>query len=148
MAQSKPLREIRPAKGIMEYLAIRKIRNDNRFFMTAVHNRISLFHQLMFCWFMPKDFSLYVCTEYGKVVGYMLLRKEQNTCLITEAVDRRYRGKGIASDMIQFAQLLCKRLAADILNTNIASINLHEKMGFKLKIYTSYKKTYVWESPL
>lgn len=63
--------------------------------------------------------------------GYLLLRGQDGTFFITEAVDEGFRRAGVASGMIGFAQRAYGDLTAEILLTNAASIALHQRAGFE-----------------
>jgi RimJ/RimL family protein N-acetyltransferase len=138
------MREMELASSIFDYMDVRRIRNENSRWLTGNPNKIGIWQQLKFYWSKPKNIELYVCREFGSVVAYMLLRHEAETCFITEVVDVLYRGENIASDMILFAQFHYPNITAEILNSNVASIRLHEKMGFKLVSESEHKLTYNW----
>lgn len=71
------------------------------------------------------------------VVGFLLLIYGSNHDLIIDlfAVDKKQRRKGIASDMIAFAESKCPGYSHIMVGTqiaNIPSIGLYEKMGFRM----------------
>ena len=136
---------IEPAYSLMDYMAVRKIRNKNCQWLTGNPNKIGIFKQLWFYLFKPKGIDLYVCKDDEKVKGYLLIRRSTHTAFITEVIDDPYRGQGIGSTMIHFAQYWYSHLTADILVNNVPSIRLHESCGFKLKEMTSTKMIFTWE---
>ncbi len=63
--------------------------------------------------------------------GYLLLRRDGEAYLITEAVDESFRRSGVAARMVAFAQERCGDLTAEILLQNAPSIKLHQAAGFE-----------------
>ena len=66
----------------------------------------------------------------GRRCGYLLLRRDGEITWITEVVDARFRGHGIAREMIGFAATRGSNLTAEIQIDNEASIRLHKRSGF------------------
>jgi ribosomal protein S18 acetylase RimI-like enzyme len=69
------------------------------------------------------------------VVGFLLLLRGNNGDLTIDliAVDERQRGKGIAGNMISYAESRhqdCSRILVGTQVANVASIRLYEKVGF------------------
>jgi RimJ/RimL family protein N-acetyltransferase len=125
---------IRRASGLLDYLFIRRIRNQNAHMLTGYQGKITIFRQLLFWWNKPKNIRLYVLRVSGKRTGYMLLRKAAGTNYITEVVSSKARHHGYASSMISYAKKRNTHLTAEIFSTNHASIALHEKSGFVVDI--------------
>jgi RimJ/RimL family protein N-acetyltransferase len=74
--------------------------------------------------------DLYIAQFEGRRCGYLLLRRHSKTTWITEVVEEKFRRKGIAGEIIGFAVATKLELSAEILNSNKASIRLHERAGF------------------
>jgi len=133
-----------PAILLNEYLAIRKIRNDNYQNLTGVRRKIGLWEQIKFFMFKPKNVSVFVSFTEGKISGYMLIKETEEGAFITEVVDKKYRNKGIAKKMIREAQDNYPVVVAEIWKGNIPSVRLHERMGFKLTGEHNQRLTYTW----
>ena len=101
--------------------------------MTNDTASINYIQQLRFYFRKPANVDVYLACVGSRRVGYLLLRREGPTMLITEAVDEPFRGAGIATRMVQYAQRLYADLTAEILAGNVASINLHKGAGFILE---------------
>ncbi len=100
--------------------------------MTNHTGSISYLAQLRFYLRQPANMDVYIACLGTRRAGYLLLRHEGSTTLITEAVDESCRGRGIATRMVRHAQRLHENLTAEILEDNIASIRLHQTTGFAL----------------
>ena len=98
--------------------------------MTNSTTPISYVQQLRFYLRKPRNVDIYIACLEGKRIGYLLLRHEEVTTLITEAVDESYRRSGVARRLVQYAQGIHANLTAEILRSNFASIKLHEAAGF------------------
>lgn len=73
----------------------------------------------------------------GTYAGFLLLLKDEKKVLTIDliGVDEGYRKMGIARSMISYAETYCKdvdRIRVGTQIANISSINLYEKMGFRL----------------
>jgi len=100
--------------------------------MTNNTARISYMQQLLFYMRKPPNVDIYIAFVGSKRAGYLLLRRESSTTMITEAVKESYRGIGVATQMVRHAQDICPDLTAEILIDNTGSIRLHQLAGFKL----------------
>lgn len=74
----------------------------------------------------------------GKIVGFLQLLTGDNGVLIIDlvAVDASQRGKGIAGDMILFAEQQtpdCQQMIVGTQVANVPSIRFYERMGFRLR---------------
>ena len=98
--------------------------------MTNSTTSISHLQQLRFYMQKPRNVDIYIACVAGRRIGYLLLRREETTTLITEAVDESYRRAGVARRLVQYAQAIHANLTAEILSSNVASIRLHEAAGF------------------
>ncbi|MDH3974309.1 MAG: GNAT family N-acetyltransferase [Deltaproteobacteria bacterium] len=75
-----------------------------------------------------------VALSGGQIVGFAQLIKKKSLLIIDLiAVDSSYRGKGIASSMIAFAesQINCTETLVGTQVSNIPSMRLYESLGFK-----------------
>jgi ribosomal protein S18 acetylase RimI-like enzyme len=72
-----------------------------------------------------------------RVVGFLqLLRRNENLIIDLIAVDASQRRKGIARDMIAYAESQyddCSHIVVGTQVANIPSIRLYEKIGFRLR---------------
>jgi hypothetical protein len=121
---------IRKAKSIIDFEYIRRIRNENRFFLTGNVCRIGLLRQLLFFLIRPSTIKIFVAELDSQRCGYLLLRQSENTTWITEVVEARFRGRGVARHMIRYAIGFCDHLSAEILLSNEDSLRLHLNAGF------------------
>ena len=123
--------DIRPARSPVDYLFLRALRNRVRRNMTNDTAAINYIQQLRFYLRKPTNVDIYIARRNSKRVGYILLRHEVSTTLVTEAVDESCRRTGVAARMLQHAKQLHADLTAEILAGNVASIKLHQAAGFK-----------------
>lgn len=123
--------EIRPARSLADFLFLRALRNRVRLKMTNHTSAIGYLQQLRFFLHRPENILVFIANANGKRAGYLLLRRHAERTFITEAVEGKYRGRGIATAMVRHAQILCTDLTAEILAENAASIRLHQATGFK-----------------
>lgn len=93
---------------------------------------IGYVQQLLFYLRKPSNVDVYIAYLGSRRAGYLLLRRESGTTLVTEAVDESFRGMGVATRMVQYAKQLCADLTAEIRADNTASIRLHRSAGFTL----------------
>lgn len=73
----------------------------------------------------------------GEIKGFLQLIREKTDLLVIDliAVDNSARNRGIASDMIAYAQINCKGMTKMKVGTqiaNIPSIRMYEKLGFRI----------------
>ena len=122
--------EIVPARSLPDFMFLRNLRNRVRHQMTNDTGRVGILQQLRFYLAKPRNVDIFVALLGGRRVGYLLLRHEKETTLITEAVDERFRGKGIGSAMVAFARRRYPDLTAEIRDDNVESLRLHEQQGF------------------
>ena len=114
-----------------DYLFLRALRNRVRQNMTNNTGLINYVEQMRFYLRKPANVDIYIAYVGSKRAGYLLLRHEPSTTLITEAVDESYRGIGVATRLVRYAQDLCADLTAEILAGNDVSIKLHQAAGFR-----------------
>ena len=138
--------DIRVAASITDYLYLRQLRNRVRDQMTNSTAKVGYLKQLRFYLGKPGNFSVYIAWIGDHRAGYLLLRHEATSCFITTVVDERFRRKGIAAQMIRFAQNCASNLTAEILLTNTASLKLHETMGFRYFGNNGRVATYICHS--
>lgn len=134
---------IREANTVEDALAVLKIRNEVREFMTRVQTEISEDEQLK--WFNTRKenhFHLYAVEVEQKVVGYGLLSLDTHTrsrgrsnAALTGAVTASLRGKGygrlIFSFLLAEAYILDAAPWLEVLTTNNAAISLYHELGFR-----------------
>lgn len=94
------------------------------------------------------DKQIYIAKLDNKIIGYLIVMiKEQNNPVMklkkyliidTICVDKRYRGKGIGKELLEFAKGIAKeynctdlQLSVNPENTN--AINVYENFGFEVK---------------
>jgi RimJ/RimL family protein N-acetyltransferase len=123
---------IRPARSALDFDYVRRLRNANSIHLTGDGGRIGVLRQLRFWLWRPPAIDLYLATCDGRRCGYLLLRRAADTTYITEVVDARFRGRGIAYEMIRFAAARHPHLSAEIFAVNEASRRLHARAGFVL----------------
>jgi len=123
---------VRAATSVSDYLFLRRLRNQVRHQMTNSTARVGYLRQFRFYLSKPPNLRVYIAWMSSTRAGYLLLRQESTSCFITEAVDERFRRRGVAKRLIHFAQECCADLTAEILLTNAASIKLHRSAGFRL----------------
>ncbi len=100
--------------------------------MTNSTAPIGYVRQFRFYLNKPPNVKVYIAWMGARRAAYLLLRRESTGCLITEAVDERFRKAGVATRLVRFAQECGADLTAEILLTNTASIKLHQSLGFDL----------------
>jgi GNAT superfamily N-acetyltransferase len=122
---------IRVATSIADFLFLRRLRNQVRHQMTNSTAAVGYLRQFRFYLGKPPNVEVYIGWIGAKRAGYLLLRQESTSCFITEAVDERFRGTGVATRLVHFAQECRADLTAAILLTNTASIKLHQSAGFQ-----------------
>ena len=88
---------IRPAASALDFEYVRRLRNANRRFLTGDARRIGVLRQLRFWLSRPASIDLHVAELDGRRCGYLLLRRDGDTTWITEVVDARHRGRGVAA---------------------------------------------------
>ncbi len=80
-----------------------------------------------------------VAIEDGKVVGYIIfwIKEENLGHIIQLAVDRKYRGKHIATQLLTKAVLVFRncgifRITLEVKSHNTVAVNFYQKFGFKI----------------
>ena len=81
--------------------------------------------------------AIVVAREENVLVGFLLLIYRENNTLVIDliAVDRDFRRRGIAGDMIRFAEANCPGYSNIRVGTQIAnlpSIHFYESLGFRI----------------
>ena len=131
---------VKKAESLADYFFIRQLRNKNCTFLTGSPSHIGIMQQVYFFVSTPMNISLYIAFYEGKRAGYLLLRSEGDLSLITEVVDSKYRGMGVATSLINFSKNRRNALRAHIQKDNLASLALHKKNNF---IFTKFEKEYL-----
>lgn len=139
---------IKEIKSFKDALALRKIRNQCREFMTRNKNSISYLKQ--FEWF----YSIYMTSSSDelfafllmlddKAIGYGLIRDRASRPLISGGLAKEYRGKGYGEKLFKIVTDMASRTSSgkgtrsvflEVLTTNTAAIKLYEKLGFVTKV--------------
>lgn len=133
---------IREANSFLDFLFIRKLRNQVRHLMTGDQRRLSLRQQYQFYRGGKWKGQLFVAEHGRERVGYLYLRRHGETHLITEAVAERYRGRGLGRTLVAFAIETVDDITAEIYADNEPSIRLHERLGFVKVAETARLSTY------
>jgi ribosomal protein S18 acetylase RimI-like enzyme len=80
--------------------------------------------------------EMIVALSGDTVIGFtQLLYKGDELIIDLIAVDKSHRGKGVASDMIEYAEERCPQHKFTTVGTqvaNVPSVRLYEKLGFRL----------------
>ena len=82
--------------------------------------------------------QMVVAKARDEIIGFLQLVIEKEKSLITIdliSVDERWRGQGVATGMIYYAERThadCARIQAGTQLANVPSVRLYEKMGFQL----------------
>lgn len=129
--------QIDEARSFGDYLFLRALRNQVRHVMTNDTSYIGHLGQLKFFIATRRRFGrtrplkIFIARYRSRRVGYLLIRRTQDGALLTTAVDRDFRRRGIGKKLVDYAQRSCGDLIAEIRDDNTASIALHESMGFR-----------------
>jgi ribosomal protein S18 acetylase RimI-like enzyme len=81
--------------------------------------------------------KIFIARYRSRPVGYLLIRRTQDGALLTMAIDGDFRRRGIGKKLVDYAQRSCVDLIAEIRDDNVASIALHESMGFRQETHTN-----------
>ncbi len=111
-----------------------------------------------------REFSLeysrkWVLKVDEKVVGYIVVWVQKPEAFImTFAIDKNYRGKGLGERLIRFCEEKLKEegvslLELDVRKSNLAAINLYKKLGFRIererpKFYSDGEDAFVMQKEL
>ena len=93
----------------------------------------------LFEWFLRQNSIFHVAKCEGEVVGYVLAIVKEATChIISIAVKRAWRGRGLGERLMRRSLEECKSRGSSIAvlevsTDNIPAINLYKKLGFKVK---------------
>ena len=134
-----------------EALKVRQIRNDNRQYFTNDTKYINLFRQIWwyFTYYKKGEYKVYISRNTERqVIGYGAILVKNRIGYITECVDKRYHGQGfgeaILINLMQIANREHLLLIAEVLDTNVRSKKLHEKLGFVLHEKTERTTRYAY----
>jgi len=133
----------KPVSTLSDILAVRRIRNECRSFLTNYTGYISIPRQIY--WYFTYYhkaartgiYRIFIArNNKGIPIGYGALHRSDQELLITECVAEKYRGQGngraILKKLIDIAKREKLPLIAEIRATNKISIALHIKCGFTL----------------
>jgi len=132
---------IEEARSFGDYLFLRALRNQVRHLMTNDTSYIGYLGQLKFyvaakCRFKRMRGSTIFIARFGaRPVGYLLIRRTPDGALLTTAVDGDFRRRGVGRELVHFAQRRYDDLIAEIRDHNVASIALHESLGFQRRAH-------------
>ena len=132
---------IEEARSFADYLFLRTLRNQVRHVMTNDTSSIGYLGQIKFyvaarCGFKRmRNSRIYIARHRSRPVGYLLIRRTPDGALLTTAIDGDFRRRGIGKQLVDFAQRSCGHLIAEIRDDNVASIALHESMGFRRELH-------------
>lgn len=88
---------------------------------------------------ITNDIYTYSVIEYNdNIAGYIAFSNcIDHTDLISIAINPKYRGLGLAKELINYMEIVCKNaslfpIILEVRSSNVAAISLYEKIGFKL----------------
>jgi RimJ/RimL family protein N-acetyltransferase len=129
--------------SLSDALAVRRIRNECRMFLTNYTGYISIPRQIY--WYFSYyrkavqtgTYRIFIAWDNeNQPVGYGALHRQGKSLLVTECVAEKYRGQGygkaILKELIKISDRRKLFLTAEIWATNKISIALHKKFGFTL----------------
>jgi ribosomal protein S18 acetylase RimI-like enzyme len=125
---------IAEACSLADYLFLRALRNEVRGLMTNHTGHIGYWQQLKFYiatrYRGAAPITVFIARRRGRRAGYLLVRQTAGGAAVTEAVDAKFRQRGIGRKLLAFAQARYPNVVAEIREDNAGSIRLHESMGF------------------
>lgn len=110
--------------------------------MTNDTGLVTRLQQMRFFLAKPDGIEIYIARSGTERAGYLLLRHDKTTTLITEAVEPFSRRLGIAAAMVRYAQERHSDLTAEIRSGNLPSIALHRQAGFSFVTANGEIQTY------
>lgn len=128
---------IRPASTVRDALAMRRVRNSCRTYLTRDTSKISLLRQLRWWISRPGDLHPYVVEADGRVVGYAVITVRADRGWLTAGLLPDVRGHGVG-------EVVFRRLVADVLDMglvpwlevrhdNFKARRLYDKLGFVVR---------------
>jgi GNAT superfamily N-acetyltransferase len=125
---------VRPATGILDALAMRRVRNTCRAFMTRDQSRISVFRQLRWWFSRPPSVHPYVAVYQGETIGYGLLVQELERAWLTAGLLPHERGRGFGTEIFRFLMGEALKLALtpylEVKLSNRVGRRVYKKLGF------------------
>lgn len=124
---------LRKAQSIKDYLVLRSIRNKSYGFMSRYPYPINLFQQFKF-WLKRRNHEIFIYSKYGVDICYVLFSSIDGNKYITIVVDLEKQSQSLGYECLINACNLSLRgeiLFAEILTSNLRSIELFKKCGFK-----------------
>jgi L-amino acid N-acyltransferase YncA len=131
---------IEPLRRLEEALELAVVRNQCRLTMTQDQREIfpedqKKWFEMVYTQQSPISYRVWLLKEMGFVIGYFAAKESLEGVYITEGIkeDQRGRGRGsfLLQGMINQEEFRGQILLADILIRNTASIQLHQKFGFR-----------------
>lgn len=125
---------IRRATGLRDALAMRKVRNTCRGFMTRDQSKISRLRQLWWWLNRPSTTRPYVLEIDWKIVGYGLLVVDPPRGLLSAGLLPETRGQGLGTVIFRFLSEEAEDSGLvpwlEVLESNEAGRRVYEKLGF------------------
>lgn len=117
-----------------------------------VPNSATLTEEEIRQWMSDSKWSLYFVRSQGQIVGFlMLIQKENELEIDSLGVLKEFRGRGLAKEMLERAEIAAMEKDLEVLSLGVSSINtaaycLYKDMGFTQETVTS--RWYVAEGQL
>lgn len=128
--------EFREPTSLGDWLAMRSIRNECRFFMTNDQSKISLRQQWRFYRMYKRSKNRYaavVAYLFGTPVGFGLISWDDGMrAWISGGVMKKYRSQGIGRDLFYYlsSHALPRPAFLEVLKTNQRAYRLYESLGW------------------
>jgi RimJ/RimL family protein N-acetyltransferase len=126
---------VRPTASVFDALAMRKVRNTCRRFMTNDVETIGFVQQLAWWWLrMPEHTYPYIVeTDDGKV-GYAIIKKAGNRGWLTAGLLPEWRGQGYGTEVFRRLTVYTEHMdlipSLEVRMTNEPAIAVYRKLGF------------------
>lgn len=125
---------VRPATGLFDAFAMRRIRNTCRSFMTRDQSWISLLRQIRW-WYTKGDHVLPFVAEVGdKIIGYGLLVADGDRAWLTGGLVPHERNRGFGTEIFRFLMGEALKLGLtpylEVKTSNRVGKRVYKKLGF------------------
>lgn len=133
-----------PVTTLSDILNVRVLRNSCCEYLTNHQTKIGVLEQIR--WYFTYyrtanqmlNYRLFLLvSDANLALGYGALLARGDALYVTECVSAQHRGKGlgriILQNLVQIGLDEKRKLIAEIWESNLASVNLHEKFGFVLQ---------------
>jgi GNAT superfamily N-acetyltransferase len=125
---------VRPATSVFDALAMRRVRNTCRAFMTRDQSRISVLRQLRWWFARPPSVHAYVADYQGDTIGYGLLVEDLGRAWLTGGLIPSERSRGFGTEVFRFLAHEAGRLRLtpylEVRASNLAGRRVYKKLGF------------------